>query len=361
MHKSVETKSLNLNSISVVPSSYENLVKGAISQNYDKFWNQPNKRNINVQNKAVEETYSILENDQELSALSRQIHLTESLETLSGIFIPEKMRIFRGFLLNLEKVSQFFKLFKRLAEIYNIETLLEASSIGLDTNQHTFTELWRDSFPKEMIRPGCVKEGINEEYIPKIVRILNNQQKLVTTIRKTVRESKILTKSLDNYQNLSRSEILKSGLTGPLARSINIVTPLVNLSTSLNRFSSSQFSQYVTSQTSNPNSLLEIFNIELRLALERMIQLLPKISGTISLSESELKNGSITSSFAVSSGINHLTVEINESRTKYLKFVPFETSNLLGISKLMAINPPSLYHFILLFLNPEIELSSYNE
>ena len=101
MHKSVETKSLNLNSISVVPSSYENLVKRAISQNYDNFWNKPNKRNINVQNKAVEETYSILENDQELSALSRQIHLTESLETLSGIFIPEKMRIFRGFLLNV--------------------------------------------------------------------------------------------------------------------------------------------------------------------------------------------------------------------------------------------------------------------
>jgi len=361
MNKTLETKTTDLNSISVIPSNYENLVKGAISQNYDKFWKQPNERNLKIQNKTLEETYSLLENDHELNALSRQIHLSESLETLTGIFLSEKMRIFRGFLLNLEKVSQFFNLFIRIADIYNIEALLEVSSVGLDTNKHVFEELWGDSFPKEMIRPGLIREGISEKDIQKTLRIVKKQQKLVTTIRKMVKKSKTLKKGLENYSNLTEAEILKSGLTGPLARSVNIVTPLIKLSTSLNRFSSSQFSQFATSQTSNPSGILEICNVELRLALERMMLLLPKIFGKISFSESELKNGSISSSFALSFGINHLTVEIAECSVKYLKFVPFETSNLLGISRLMRINQPSLYQFILLFLNPEIELSNYNK
>jgi len=361
MRNSVETTGIDLNSITVMPSSYENLVKGAISQNYDKFWNQPNKRNLTLQNKSLEETYSILDNDQQLINISRQIHLSESLETLSGIFISEKMRMFRGFLLNLEKASLFFYLFKKIANIYNIENLLEASSIGLDTNQHTFAQLMGDSFPREMIRPGLIRGEIRENSIPKTLRILKDQQKLVTTIRKMVRKSKTLNQSLENYSNLSKTEILKSGLTGPFARSVNIVTPLIKLSTSFNRFSSSQYSQFVTSQTSNPNGILEICNVEIKLALERMVQLLPKICGKISLSGSQLKNGSFSSSFAFNLGINHLTVEIEEGRTRYLKFVPFETSNLLGISKLMAINPPSLNRFILLFLNPEIELRNYPE
>ena len=85
MQKSVETKKIDLNSIIVMPSSYENLVKGAISQDYDKFWKQSNERNLKFKNKSLEETYAVLENDQQLIALSRQIHLSESLETLSGI------------------------------------------------------------------------------------------------------------------------------------------------------------------------------------------------------------------------------------------------------------------------------------
>ncbi|MCK4849382.1 MAG: hypothetical protein KAT16_10165 [Candidatus Heimdallarchaeota archaeon] len=361
MHKSVETKKINLNSITVIPSSYENLVKGAISQNHDKFWQQPNERNLKLQNKSLEETYAFLENDQQLIALSRQIHLSESLETLSGISIPEKMRLFRGFLLNLEKVSLLFYLFKRIANIYNIETLLEASSTGLDIINQTSTELFGDSFPQEIIRPGYIKEGISEKTIPKTLGILNKQHKLVTTIRKTVLKSQTLNESLDNYSNLSKSEILKSGLTGPFARSVGIVTPLIKLSTSLNRVSSSRLSQFVTSQTSNPKNILEICNVELKLALERMIQLLPNIYGKIPVQECKLKNGSLSSSFALSLGINHLTVEIDEGRARYLKFVPFETSNLVGISKLMVINHPSLYHFILLFLNPEIELRNVSQ
>ncbi|MHA1541598.1 MAG: hypothetical protein ACTSQH_01305 [Candidatus Hodarchaeales archaeon] len=86
-----------------------------------------------------------------------------------------------------------------------------------------------------------------------------------------------------------------------------------------------------------------------------MLNLLPKIYGRIPIAEEELKNGSISSSFTKSLGVDHLSIEIEGGITKYLKLVPFETSNLLGLSRLMAMNPPNLYRFILLFLNPEIE------
>ena len=201
----------------------------------------------------------------------------------------------------------------------------------------------------------AMEEEISEGSISKIRNKLQFQQKLTKNIRKTVKNSKTLKKHLENFSNISEMEILESGLTGPLARSVNVITPLINASTSINHFSSSQFSQFASSQASNPFGLLEICNVELTLALERMLNLLPKIYGRIPITEGELKNGSISSSFTKSLGVDHLTIEIEGGITKYLKLVPFETSNLLGLSRLMAMNPPNLYRFILLFLNPEIE------
>ncbi|MHA1946366.1 MAG: NADH-quinone oxidoreductase subunit D-related protein [Candidatus Hodarchaeales archaeon] len=304
MQKSAETERIDLNSVNVMPSTHENLVKGIISQDYKKFWNQNNEINIEIQNKSMEETYSILTDDHNLDTLSRQIQLSESLEIISGFFIDEKLRMFRGFLLNLEKISLFFFLYKRLADIYDIETLLELSSLGLNTNNHTFTDLWGNSFPHKMVRPGWIEEEISESSISKIRNNLKSQQKLVKNIRKAVKNSKTLQKPLENYSNLIETEILKSGITGPLARSVNVITPLINASTSINHFSSSQFSQFVTSESSNPFGLLEICNVELTLALERMLQLLPKIYGRILLTEGELRNGSISSSFVKSFGVD---------------------------------------------------------
>jgi hypothetical protein len=206
-----------------------------------------------------------------------------------------------------------------------------------------------------MVRPGWIEEEISESSISKIRNNLKSQQKLVKNIRKAVKNSKTLQKPLENYSNLIETEILKSGITGPLARSVNVITPLINASTSINHFSSSQFSQFVTSESSNPFGLLEICNVELTLALERMLQLLPKIYGRILLTEGELRNGSISSSFVKSFGVDHLSIEIEGGLTKYLKLVPFEISNILGISKVIASNSPNLHQFILLFLNPEIE------
>jgi len=355
MKKSAETERIDLNSVNVMPSTHENRVKGVISQDFKKYWNQNNEVNIEIQNKTIEETYSILTNDHNQNSLSRQIQLSESLEIISGFFVNEKVRKFRGFLLNLEKISLFYYLYERIADIFDIEPLFEASSLGLSTNNHTFTDLWGASFPHKMVRSGCMEEEISEESISKIRNKLQFQQKLTKNIRKTVKNSKTLRKLLENFSNISEMEILESGLTGPLARSVNVITPLINASTSINHFSSSQFSQFASSQASNPFGLLEICNVELTLALERMLNLLPKIYGRIPITEGELKNGSFSSSFTKSLGVDHLSIEIEGGLTKYLKLVPLETSNLLGLSRLLAMNPPNLYSFILLFLNPEIE------
>ncbi|MHA2318991.1 MAG: hypothetical protein ACXAC6_14680, partial [Candidatus Hodarchaeales archaeon] len=91
MQKSAETERIDLNSVNVMPSTHENLVKGIISQDYKKFWNQNNEINIEIQNKSMEETYSILTDDHNLDTLSRQIQLSESLEIISGFFIDEKL------------------------------------------------------------------------------------------------------------------------------------------------------------------------------------------------------------------------------------------------------------------------------
>jgi hypothetical protein len=355
MQKSAETERIDLNSVNVMPSTHENLVKGIISQDYKKFWNQNNEINIEMQNKTMEETYSILTNYHNLNSLSRQIQLSESLEIISGFFVDEKVRKFRGFLLNLEKISLFYYIYRRIADIYNIEPLFEASSLGFNTNNHTFSDLWGISFPHKMIRSGCIEEEISEGSISKIRNKLHFQQKLTRNIRKTVQNSKTLKKHLKNFSNISEMEILESGLTGPLARSVNVITPLINASTSINHFSSSQFSQFASSQASNLFGLLEICSVELTLALERMLNLLPKIYGRIPITEGELKNGSFSSSFTKSLGVDHLSIEIEGGLTKYLKLVPLETSNLLGLSRLLVMNPPNLYRFILLFLNPEIE------
>ena len=168
MQKSTETERIDLNSVNVMPSTHENLVKGIISQEYKKFWNQ-NEINIEIQNKTIEETYSILTNDNNLNSLSIQIQLSEGLEIISGIFVNEKVRKFRGFLLNLEKISLFYYLYKRIADIFDIEPLFEVSSLGLNTNNHTFTDLWGVSFPHKMVRSGFMEEEISEGSISKIL------------------------------------------------------------------------------------------------------------------------------------------------------------------------------------------------
>ena len=103
-------------------------------------------------------------------------------------------------------------------------------------------------------------------------------------------------------------------------------------------------------------NIIRIFSYELILALERIRYLLPGIKKLSSVNATRPLNGHFTLTMSVLLGFNHLSLEMEDFRIKYVNFVPFEANNALGIAKIIKKNKIQKSPLILLFLNPEIDL-----
>ena len=338
----------------IMPSKYAELVKAAQFGDTKEYWLQQKSIHHKLQNQPYVNVISILETDQPLVALSRQIFLSETIEKLTGQFISEKMVKYRGFLLNWEKVLSIFSILFNISKVFSISKLSSNTYRGFTSVQDTFEDLWGSRFPINVMRPGIALKQLDHTTIPKVMRSINVQRKLAKKVSNSIESSDILKTGLKDMAYLSNSELVKKRLTGPIARASGVISPLIDLPIGKNQKTSYFYTQFAYGKTPSPLRFMEICYRELILALERMVILLPKFQGTLGESTLPENSGQLSTSYPITFGVNHLTIELEGSRTKYVNFIPFEVGNVEGISQLLVKNSETLTSYILSFLNPEI-------
>ena len=329
------------------------LVQAAISGETQEYMQQQKEKNLLLQDITISKLFTILEQEQPLFTLSRQILISFTIEKITGTSISDKMQVYRGFLLNWEKILIMFSLFQRIAEIEGLESIKNTASKCIKSNQNMFEDMWGEQFPFGVIRPGLANKTINFNSPLKLQNMFSMQRRLSNKVINGIKKSTALRKRLKKMVLLTEDEIVNSGLNGPIARALNIKPSI--LSTNNNFPKDSQFyQQYVYANSSSSFTPLEICFTELQLALERLSFLISLLKGHIKENNVREMQGRFTCSFPVNFGVNHLTVELENNQVKYTNFIPFETDNLLGISKLLRKNAEELNPLILLFLNPVI-------
>ncbi|MHA2106213.1 MAG: hypothetical protein ACW99R_00710 [Candidatus Hodarchaeales archaeon] len=346
-----------LNSYEVTPRKYTELVTATLEGIPRNFFLQQKTLSGQLQNQPYVDVISILEKDQPLAALSRQIFLTEVIEKLTGQFIPKKMVLYRGYLLNWEKVFMIFSFFSNIAQIFSISDLHKTANRGFTSVQDTFENLWGSRFPINVMRPGIALKILDHNSIPIAIRSINIQRQVAKKILKIIEKSNTLSKSLHNLKFLSNSELGNTSLAGPIARASGIINPLIDLPTSKMQKTSLFYSQFAYGKAPSPLRFMEICYRELSLALERMTFLLPKFQGRLKDSTLPENSGQHSASYPITFGVNHLTIELSGDKAKYVNFIPFEYGNIEGISLLITINSDALTPYLLSYLNPELSFA----
>jgi hypothetical protein len=339
------------------PLKYSELVTATLKGNPKDYLAQLKSLNGQLQNQPYVNVISMLEKDQPLAALSRQIFLTEAIEKLTGQFIREKIVLYRGYLLNWEKILMIFSFFSNISKIFSISDLEKIASQGFTSVQDTFEDLWGTRYPTNAIRPGVALKTLDHNSIPKLIRSINLQKKLAKRILKIIEKSTLLSESLRELKFLSNSELGNTSLAGPIARASGLINPLIDLPTNKMQKSSLYYSQFAYGKTPSPLRFMEICYRELILALERKTYLLPKFQGRLEDSTLPENSGQHSASYPITFGVNHLTIELEGDKAKYVNFIPFELGNIEGISRLLTINSDVLTPYLLAFLNPEISFT----
>ncbi|MHA2176482.1 MAG: hypothetical protein ACXABI_16785 [Candidatus Hodarchaeales archaeon] len=356
MQRSGKTAKALLDSYRVKPPSFDPLVKSILLQNFKDYQRKPDQIQTKFKNEPYSKLITFLEQDQPLTSFSRQILVSETLERITGTVISPDMQKYRGILLSFEKTVIILRFFQRLGTIMNNTKLSSISKNGYETIQSLFEKLWGENPTKNVIRPGSVIKPIDNEEFRLINSKIHLTQKISKRIRKIIEKSKELKDTINEVTFLDELELRKYGINGPIARSYNVIHPDRNPISEIPLNSSHFLTQSVYSVHPDPINIIFIYIFELVLALGRIQFLLPKIKNLSSVNTPRPLNGYFAFTMPVLLGLNHLSLEMEDYRIKYVNFIPFEVNNALGISRLIRKNEIQKTLFILSFLHPEITL-----
>jgi hypothetical protein len=337
-------------------AGYLQLVNAVLSYKPEIYWQERNEFNQRMQNTSISKAFEILTKNQPFLAFSHQIMMSASIERITGTFISKKNQLLRGFLLNWEKTLLLFHFFQQIGENEDLINVQNSANRGTTSIRNLFEDIWGESFPCSVIRPGEVNTSFDLETTTRIYNELNYHRRLCKQITKEILDSRSLKNRVKGISFLSRDEILNTGIAGPFARVLNINPKKTGLTTSFDLSSPQFYQQYAYASSFYPFALIEICLTELNLALERLSLLLPKIQGQIKVNDIRESQGQFTCSLPVCFGVNHLSIELDYDLVKYINFIPFEMGNLLGITELIRKNEKDLYPLLFLYLNPEITI-----
>lgn len=303
----------------------------------------------------LSELFSSLETEQSLNIISRQIHLSETIELIMGILVTSDMTQYRGLLLNFERVMIYFYLFHRIFQLLKEFQMAKAALRGYSSFQRIFETLWELKVPYGVIRPAAITQPLLEGKIPKIRHIFQDQEKISRRISKHIERKIKIKDTLKKFDLLSPDDTKSIGLTGPIARASGVLPVLNPITSTYPRKSAQDFIQYTHTSESNLWASLRVGYVELILALNRISLLLKAYPASVETISQETVNGEITSSFLTTLGNSYLTINISDGTVKYFNYIPDQMTNMVGITKLLSMCPDELKSIILLLYNPEIQ------
>ncbi len=313
-----------------------------------------NHKQTIMTNISLSNLFLLLERGDSLTSISRQVVLSEIIELISGSIVSDNIWKYRGLLLNIERAMAYFYLFDKIFQYFGDSNYSHLAYECFLAFQQIFEIAWEIRFPWGFIRPGAMLEPIEIHNIPKIKKILLFQELSASSIAKRIEKSAKLRKQLQEVKILENDEIRKSGITGPINRTLGILPNPIHVSTEIARKSSEYFIQYAYTRKSNLWNLLRVSYAELILALNRISKLLKPFNVEKNdLTKKEIF-GDFINTFQTVFGEGYLTVSISHSKVSYFNYIPPQIVNRLGIEQLIEKCPPSIHPLLLLYYQPVI-------
>ncbi|MFX1539134.1 MAG: hypothetical protein ACFFDI_33585 [Promethearchaeota archaeon] len=297
--------------------------------------------------------FFLFEKENILNSISHQVHLSETIELITGMIVSEDIRQYRGLLLNIERASIYFYLYYWFFRFLNN---FKASRLALESYAsfwYLFEFIWEIQFPWGLIRPGAIPRPIAHTLIPEIRKAVYAQQKIAWKLAKSIEKKTTLKNSLEGVISLSLDLVKKTGITGPITRATGTIPPLVTSSSSITRQSAQNFLKYTYITENNLLNVLRVGYTELILSLNQISHLLKGYSITPQETSKSL-SGEATTSFSTTLGDSHLTLNILDGQVGYFNFIPPQMINITGVIESLSTCPVSLRPIILLFFDPEI-------
>jgi Ni,Fe-hydrogenase III large subunit len=322
--------------------------------NITEYLQRKHKKQKFMTNIPISRLFYLLERERPLISITRQIHLSETIELITGIFIPENIREYRGLLLNLERSTTYFYIFHKFFYFLGHFELAKIAYTGYFSFQRILETLWQFRFPWGIIRTGGVLKSIYPTVIPEIQKLIRSQQKCAWKIAKFIEKNSEMKKKLISLETLNIEEAIKLGITGPIARSLGVIPSSNAIKSDLTRKSAISLIQNTYTNDGNIWAVFRVCCTELILSLGRALQLLKPYSLK---SQKELKNsidGEATTSFTTALGQTHLTVSISNDQASYFNYIPPEMVNMAGITRILTNFLNSHNFFIFLFFDPRI-------
>ncbi|NHJ00774.1 MAG: hypothetical protein EAX86_01475 [Candidatus Heimdallarchaeota archaeon] len=322
--------------------------------NLEEYISEKRKQFASKRNLPVEEVFNTLEKESPLFSISRQIHLSEAIEYISGVKVPVVLQRYRGFLLNLETALIYFCLFTNYFNYLENENAEMEVNRGYIANQQIFEVINRERFPWNLVRPAITPPPLESDQVSNIRRFLDVQKNIAIKIAKKV--EKIEYSSPSFYEDLfTPEEIKKLGITGPITRIQGILPK--NQTTSTINPPASRFLKFSYTTENNMTTLFRIAYAELILALNQASVLLGEFKPIYDAGFSiPPKIGECTSTFTNILGNCHLTIQISNDNIKYFNIVPQQVSNYSGMKELLSRGLNN--RFLLLFYDPELRISA---
>ncbi|MFX1505327.1 MAG: hypothetical protein ACFFDC_04340 [Promethearchaeota archaeon] len=299
--------------------------------------------------------FFLLERENLLNAISHQVHLSETIELIAGTIVSDDIRRFRGLLLNIERASIYFYTYYWIFRFLNN---FKASRLALESYNsfwYIFELIWEKKYPLGLIRPETILHPITLTKIPEIRKIVIIQQKNAWKIANIIEKKTPLKNTLEEVENLSLNMIKKTGITGPMIRTLGTVTSQTIPSSFPTRHSAQMFLKYTYTTENNLLNVLRVSYTELILSLNQISHLFKGYSISPQGTLNSL-NGEATTSFTTTLGESHLTLDILDDQVRYFNFISPQMINMTGVVESLSMCPSSLQSIILLLFDPEFLL-----
>ncbi len=147
--------------------------------------------------------FFLLERQQPLNTISRQVQLSETIELIRGTIVSDDIRQYRGLLLNIERAMIYFYLFYWIFRFFENYNAARKSFEGYSSFLHIFESLWQLKFPWGLIRPEAILQSFPLSKIPEIRKIIVFQQTNAWQIGKCIERKTTIKAILKGVKILS--------------------------------------------------------------------------------------------------------------------------------------------------------------
>ncbi|MFW9854530.1 MAG: hypothetical protein ACFFFG_05700 [Candidatus Thorarchaeota archaeon] len=311
-------------------------------------------------NKPLATTFSIFEEMDPTVPVTLQLLISEAIEQITGILIPESVLFHRAFLACLERAKVLYSVFELLFTNLNHSHSAAIASNGISSLQDLTNLLWGGGF-RQLVRPGIICKPFDIRNVSKGVTILSSQINVAKKIARMIEFDPRLVNNLKSIPIISQEDVLDTGLTGPVKRAAGLISSKPKRDPLYPNKSIEFIYQYALSSSSDP-VLWHAYRVcygELYLALNRLVFLLKEYDPPLLHLDSDhlgTISGDATVFLPSPLGHTYLTLGMSGDRVEYINLVSSQIKNWKGFTRILTKVEETDHKIIMPLFNPGVGL-----